>query len=78
MLGNLSDVPQTRFGPKPSCVQCTCTAGVDEGLSRLLHRALYKEALLSSPISYQKQIRSEELVTRPGADSSKATAPALS
>lgn len=77
MLGNLCNKlkPQTGFGPKPSRMLCTCTAGVEEDLSRLLHKALYKEALLSSPISYQKQIRSEELVTRPGSDSSKATAP---
>lgn len=51
-LGKLSNElpPQTHFEAKHSCMLGTCRAGV-EGLSALLHKALYKEALLLSPIS---------------------------
>lgn len=52
MLGKLSNElpPQTRFEAKHSCMLGTCLPGV-EGLSGLLHKALYKEALLLSSIS---------------------------
>lgn len=60
----------------PNITACWAPAcQVVEGLSHSIHKALYKEALLLSPISQEKQIRSEELVTCSRSDSSKATAP---